>query len=138
MVFVESVLMVILATSPKKCESENAPVKIDSYWCPPVLDTGNPREVEVFVGDSLEFAIAKDFASVPEIRNVMTEQSEGPLLVWISVDDPVSEIRMRIYRKELELIDGFPEIDFDFNLLPSMGRGPEEIATGARVIYSRS
>lgn len=94
-------------------------------------------EAHVLIGDSIELAMAKDFACVPEVRHVMTEQVEGPLLVWIAVDNPEPEVRMRIYQMEMELIEGFPEVDFDFNLIPSMGRSAEEIASGARVVYSR-
>jgi hypothetical protein len=67
----------------------------------------------------------------------MAERVDGPFLVWIAVDDPTPEVRARIYQKEMELIDGFPEIDFDFNLVLAMGRSHAEIATGASVIYSR-
>ena len=34
-------------------------------------------------------------------------------------------------------MDGFPDIDFDFNLIPALGRKAEELATGAHVVFSR-
>jgi len=59
------------------------------------------------------------------------------LLVWIAVDSPDPSVRRKVYRKELALLEGFPEVQFDFNLIPAMGRSAEEIATDARVVYSR-
>ena len=87
--------------------------------------------------DTLENALAKDLGSVPQVRHVLTERGNSSLLVWIAVDDPQPHVRRRIYQQELALIEGFPEVDFDFYLIPAMGRGAEEIATEARLVYSR-
>ena len=91
----------------------------------------------LLLADTLETALSRDLAGVPQVRHVLTEWADGSLLVWIAVDNPEPGVRRRIYQKELELIDGFPEIEFDFNLIPAMGRGAEDLATGARVVYSR-
>jgi hypothetical protein len=89
------------------------------------------------ITDALDVTLAKDFASIPEICHVLMERANGSILIWITVDNPVSSVRKRIYEKELEIIDCFPEVDFDFNIVPSVSRGADEIATGARVLYSR-
>lgn len=86
---------------------------------------------------TIEVALAKDFSCIPQVRHVLTEWAGGHLLVWIAADDPQAQVRERIYQKELELISGFPAVDFDFNLIPSMGRPPAEIAINANVTYSR-
>ena len=65
------------------------------------------------------------------------EWADGALLVWIAVENPEAGVRKETCQKELELIDGFPEIDFDFNLVPALGRTAEELASGARVVFSR-
>jgi len=140
MFVVQGVLIVALGLSPQRSEALDKTVQFDSKRCSPWLTTADVEcklDVHVLIGDSVELAMAKDFASIPEVRYVLTEQVEGPLLVWIAADNPEPEVRMRIYQKEMELIEGFPEVDFDFNLIPSMGRSPEEIASGARVVYSR-
>ena len=67
----------------------------------------------------------------------MTEREEGLVLVWIAVDDPQPSVRKTIYEKEIEIIEDFPGVDLGFNLMPSQGRQPTEIATGATVVYSR-
>lgn len=89
------------------------------------------------VAAKLELALAEDLAVIPQVRHVLTEWIDGPLRVWIAVDDPNPAVRRQIYQKELDLINGFPEVDFDFNLIPAMDRDPDQIATGANVVYSR-
>jgi hypothetical protein len=86
---------------------------------------------------SVEAVLAIGFASVPQVRHVLIEKADGPRLVRIAVDDPEPTVRRRIYRKELDLIEAFPETGFDFNLIPAMNRAAGEIATGAYVVYSR-
>jgi hypothetical protein len=49
----------------------------------------------------------------------------------------VKEVREKVFQKQFDLIDGFPEISFDFNLVSAKNRGPEEFATSAKLIYSR-
>lgn len=88
-------------------------------------------------GQEMEFRVAEELATVAQVRHVLTEQADGRLRVWIALDNPEPSIRRSIYQKELELIAEFSEIDFDFNLVPAMGRTAEEIATGAHVVYSR-
>src|ERR1039457_61618 len=78
---------------------------------------------DLLIADDLETALGKDFGGIPQVRHVLAERVDGPLLVWIAVDNPEASVRKRIYQKELELIDGFPEIDFDFNLVPASGDG---------------
>ena len=92
---------------------------------------------DVLITDSLETALGKDFSAIPQVRHVLTERVDGLLLVWIALDNPEPSVRKRVYRKELELMDGFPDIDFDFNLIPALGRKAEELATGAHVVFSR-
>ena len=92
---------------------------------------------DVLITDSLETALGKDFSGILEVRHVLTEWVDGHLLVWIALDNPEPSVRKRVYQKELELIDGFPDTDFDFNLVPALGREAEELAAGAHVVFSR-
>ncbi|HCC56440.1 MAG TPA: hypothetical protein DEQ47_04125 [Solibacterales bacterium] len=86
---------------------------------------------------ALEDALSKDLASVAQVRHVLTHQLARSLLVWIALDDCGSDVRKRIYQKELELISEFPDVEFDFNLVPALGRDAGQIATDAHVVYSR-
>ena len=94
-------------------------------------------DTPIAIADSLEVALSKDLASVAQVRHILAEKADGNLLVWIAVDDPRPEVRRKIYRKELALIEGFPEVEFDFNIIPAMGRNAAELATGSRVVFSR-
>ena len=97
------------------------------------------RQVQSAVAndDGLRTALARILGLVPQVRHVMAETAEGVTVVWIAVDDPQPDVRRAIYQKELEIIDAFPDVDFDFNLVPSMGRPPADIVTDAAVVYSR-
>ncbi|MEO8027779.1 MAG: hypothetical protein ABI823_14950 [Bryobacteraceae bacterium] len=95
-------------------------------------------QADSVAGDSIQDAMAKDFGSVPEVKFVLAEAVPSALLVWIAVDSPDTAVRYRIYDKELGLVSEFPDIDFDFNLVSVMDRSSADIATGARLIYSRS
>ncbi len=99
----------------------------------------NDRSVapEVLFSVSLELALAQDLASIPQVHHVLADWAESSLLIWVTVDNPEPDVRRRIYEKELDLITNFPEVNFDFNLIPTMGRQVAEIITDARVVYSR-
>jgi len=103
-----------------------------------VFNNASFNSLETNLADSLEAALCKDFASIPSVRHVLTEHAHHNLLVWIALDNPERDIRDKVYQKQLSLLDGFPEVNFDFNLIPANGRDPKEIATGAEVVYSRS
>lgn len=81
--------------------------------------------------------MALDLSPVREVRHVLIERADGNLLVWIALDNPAHDVRERVFQKELGLIENFPEVEFDFNLVPAMGRSSAHIASGAKVIYTR-
>jgi hypothetical protein len=92
---------------------------------------------DVLIADDLETALGKDFSEIRQVRHVLAEWADGALLIWIAVENPEPGVRKKIYQKQLELIDGFPKITFDFNLIPALGRDAAEIASSARVVFSR-
>jgi len=91
----------------------------------------------VAIANNLKTALAKTFAGQPQVRHVLTEQVHGALFVWIALDDASPSARRPVYQKQLKVISDFPEVDFDFNLVPSMGRSAKEISTTATIAYSR-
>ncbi|MGH9621859.1 MAG: hypothetical protein ACRD45_19400 [Bryobacteraceae bacterium] len=87
----------------------------------------------------IEKAVAKDLGAVSAVTHVFTEAADNALLAWIVVDDPKLDIRYEIFDKEQALIDAFPETEFDFNIIPRMGRDARELIQGeARIAYTRS
>jgi hypothetical protein len=85
----------------------------------------------------VEAVLAHDLSLVGDVRHVLTERADGSLLVWIALDNPAQEVREEVFQRELGLIDSFPEVEFDFNIVPAMGRDPDHIASGAKVVYTR-
>lgn len=81
---------------------------------------------------------ARDFASIPQVACVLIQQDGNTLTVWLGLDDASEEVRHRIYDKELAIIDAFPTTDFDFNLIPTLGRPVESlISEPVTVAFSR-
>jgi len=95
------------------------------------------KESSPLYSASLETALAEDLALVPDVQSVFVERAEGNLLVWIGVANPTREVREKVFQKQFDIIDGFPEISFDFNLIAGKNRDAREFASEAKLIYSR-
>jgi hypothetical protein len=102
-----------------------------------IIDPHKGRKLDLLVARGPEEALTQDLSAIPQVRHVLTDYANGILSVWIAVDDPRPEVRYRVYDKELELLSAFPEVEFDFNLIPSLGRSAAEIASRAKVAFSR-
>ncbi len=137
MLVIESALSVWLASASPTREMQDELLHFDSNFHELILTSEQVKTPDLLMPNTLEGALAEDLATIPQVRHVLTEWTDGPLLVWIAADGPEPDVRRRIYQKELELITVFPEVEFDFNLIPAMNRSAEELATGARVVYSR-
>jgi hypothetical protein len=97
-----------------------------------------PLHAQIFFSDDTEHVVAKDLGSVPQVSHVFTHVVETSVLVWIALDVLSANVRHHIYDKELSLISEFPETEFDFNLIPRLGRRAEELIHGeARLVYDR-
>jgi hypothetical protein len=130
------VLCVVLTRAPEKCGAGQYVLSLDSGDTVTLTTIGR-GELDTWVGLDLEDALARDLAFVEEVRHVCVERADNNLLVWIALDNPIREVRERVFQKELELIEGFPEIDFDFNIIPAMNRDACHFASSAKIIYSR-
>lgn len=137
MLLVEIGMGVVLSRAPERCEIGETCLRLDSTTDKVLLTADWSAEPSLMVSADLETALALDLSLVKEVRHVLAERADNSLLVWIALDNPVREVRERIFQKELSLIEGFPEIDFDFNIVPSMGHDPHYIASSAKVIYTR-
>jgi hypothetical protein len=128
-------LSLVLAASAQRCGPGKHVLSLDSFQRR--YDIAAPQEPNLLNSATLESAVAMDLALVPDIRHVLVERADDNLLVWIAVDNPTKEIREKIFNKQYGLIEGFPEISFDFNLVFAKDRIPSEFASGAKLIYSR-
>lgn len=130
-------LSIVLTRTPEVCGVGKRVLSLDSISGAVTLTAANSGCLDTVFSLDLEDALAHDLALVKEVRHLSIERADNNLLVWIALDNPVREVRERVFRKELELIEGFPEIDFDFNVIPAMGRDPQQFASSAKLIYSR-
>jgi hypothetical protein len=140
MLIAETVLsLMLLRTAPLR-KAEDANIHFDSVSETCVIMQGEELRTNVIRAtvDSMNDALAKDFASIQQVKYVFSEEVPDALLVWIAIDNAESVVRHRIYEKELALISEFPHISFDFNLVNTLGRSSAELISGARIIYSRS
>jgi hypothetical protein len=135
------VLFIVLSRTPEVCEAGERVFHVDSAQVKSsneaVTITALGLEPDVCFGTHLEDALAADLSQVHEVRHVLVEKAENNLLVWIALDNPIREVRERVFRKELELIEGFPEIEFDFNVIQAKDSDPRQFASSAKIIYSR-
>src|ERR1700683_1130581 len=128
-------LSLVIAASAPSCGAGQHLVSAHSLQHKAVM-TG-PLEPKMLFSATLESALAADFALNPHVQAVFAERAEGNLLVWIAVDNPTREIREKVFQKQFDLIDGFPEVSFDFNIIARRDRSPQEFASEAKLIYSR-
>jgi hypothetical protein len=135
----ETALSIMLVRTLPLRKLEDATLQFNSVEHPSLVEVRAEEHSEAaqVVADSMEQALAKDFGSVPQVSYLLVEPLPEAFLVWIAVDNPEKSIRHRIYEKELALISEFPEVNFDFNLTPSHGESPEQIASMANVVYAR-
>ena len=142
--FVETVLLVALACPEYTREG----VSMVSFFSTPVsrllgkdefTTLGYQASALIQIrGDSLEVAIAKDFSAVPQVCHVLSEKTLDGFSILVTLEEYDRSTRERIFDKELAIMDAFPEINFDFNLVAALGRSAYEIATGNQVLYSRT
>jgi hypothetical protein len=132
-----ALLSIVLAGSPKRCEQGDHCFTIDSPKDSYMLTASRVPYPDVLYSKSLEIALAEDLRLVPDVRHVLVERADDNLLVWIALDNPTREVREKVFQKQFDLIDGFPEISFDFNLIAARKRTPAEFASSAKLIYSR-
>ncbi len=140
MILEVAVLSFALSRQPRRCNTSENDQMLTFESNAQTVEYSSRCSIipEVSVVTSLDVALAKDLSCIGDVRHVLTERAEGNLLVWIAIDHAESyEVRSQVYEKELGLLDGFPEVNFDFNLMPATDRDPRDLATGAQVVYSR-
>lgn len=94
-------------------------------------------ESSMLYSQSVENALAEYLAMVPEVEQIFVERADGNLLVWLTSDRPSRDVRERIFQTQFDLIDAFPEVSFDFNIISTRPGTPTENVSGAKLVYSR-
>lgn len=101
-----------------------------------LIAAGGSAEAGLLHSQSVETALVNDLATLPAVNRIFVERADGNLHVWVVADNPSREIREQIFQKQFDLIDAFPEVTFDFNIVSTRAQNPAEIASEAKLIYS--
>ncbi len=64
--------------------------------------------------------------SVPEVQALFTQLEGRILRVWTVVPERDDAIYRKIYAREKEIIRAFDGMEFEFNVIPSLGKSPRE------------
>jgi hypothetical protein len=136
MIIEVGVLSVVLAATCQRMGVGEHTLSEDNCGATLITVSGS-AESNLLFSESMEEAVAADLSTVSNVNMVMVERADDNLLVWIALDNPTKEVREKVFRKQFDIIDGFPEISFDFNLISAKNRSPEEFASSAKLIYSR-
>lgn len=73
-----------------------------------------------------------------EVEYVFTAFRNNVFYVWVLFDRFEAQVRKMIYEIEMEVIDEFPVIEFDFYLIASGGSDVRELISGSiESVYCR-
>ena len=84
-----------------------------------------------------EYQMAKSLlAAIPQIEQAYAESSPNGLSVLIVVPDKNEDVQNKIFEAEAELIDAFPSLAVDFDVVFRCNRDPKDIISprGVRLV----
>jgi hypothetical protein len=123
MFFAETILAAKLLSSDPKARAEN-----DLLY----ISDGNPSRYnfQIFSGSSMEKLVISEFQDIDGVRDTQTEREGKQLSVKIEVEKFDRPTRNKIFAKEKELYQEFPNTYFDFCLVdvsPEAGEDADSI-----------
>ena len=98
-------------------QQENEPMET-------VLEKQNPASLDVRY--EVAFQISHE---VPEVQAIFTQLEGRILRVWTVVPDREEAVYKNLYVQERRLLDLLDGIEFEFNIIPNMGREPRDVVT---------
>jgi hypothetical protein len=60
-------------------------------------------------------------ADIPEVEAVLANHANGVYSIWTVVDEPSADVRAKIYEKEWQLMEQYPQFGFSFHILEREG-----------------
>lgn len=84
---------------------------------------------------------AKAVARIPEVLGVSYSLNGRVHIVWTFIGQRNKDVRRRVYGEELRLMEDFPELTFDFNVVALAGEGrllPDDLQGWVVFYRSRS
>lgn len=95
-------------------------------------DTTNENRLQDFV--------AKIIAEVSEVEYIYCRREGQVNYIWAIINELDPQVRRAVYKKETAIIDLFPDMDFDFNIIARMNKPIQSIISqdGIELIYKKS
>ena len=77
--------------------------------------------------------------SVPEVQALFTQLEGRILRVWTVVPERDDAVYRKIYAHERDLVQTFDGMEFEFNIVPNLGRDPKMVITdpACRLVFQR-
>ncbi len=77
-------------------------------------------------------------SKIPEVRGAFGTVEDEQVCIWTIIDEKDKEIRPKIYDIEMELMEHFTNISFDFHVVfCSLKDVKKEVPPGSKLIYTR-
>lgn len=91
------------------------------------------------ISDSLKQLFVSRISHLVEVELVFWRAEENRVRVWTVMDEPRLEVENQIYDAQLQFMDLFPEILFDFAVIFRQGKSREQILpSGATKVFARA
>ena len=100
------------------------------------------QAVRMVEGDTIDHSLVNFFvariAGLSEVERVFWKAQHSRIRVWTVMDRPNVAIENQIYDAQLDFMDVFPEISFDFVVIFRQGKNQEQISPeGATEVFVR-
>jgi hypothetical protein len=95
-----------------------------------VEEVGGPRGIARLFGESV--------STIPQVQYIAAWAENGTVHFWTIIPQRDREVQRTIYGKELKIMERFPAINFDFNVIFYPGKDISSILPSeAELIYKR-
>jgi len=68
-------------------------------------------------------------ADIPEVEAILANHANGVHSIWTVVDEPSADVRAKIYEKEWQLMEQYPQFGFYFHILEREGEELNNLVT---------
>ncbi len=81
--------------------------------------------------------IAKTIREVPEVNLIYGKMEDANIYIITLLDEYDKEARRSVYRYQREILNNFPEFNFDFYVVAMNGQKPESMVSDLISLYKR-
>lgn len=113
----------------------------------PLMETlvsrGTQPVGEIVSADTADWSKITEFfksrvSGIPEVKGAFATVEDEQVCIWTIIDEKDKEVRRKIYDIEMELMEHFTDISFDFHVIfSSLVDVKEEVPPGAKLICAK-